>query len=110
MATGYDDSTDPGDEQPADWSGVQEGEELVGHEEDSGSKDQLTPVHQCTEKYYVIFFSQATDGRLDFLFSDDRLLAQALNRAAQATADGLVIKVYEWVQTYEVRNGRKLGI
>lgn len=89
---------------------MQEGEELVGHEEDGGPKSQLKVVDPIGPKEYVIFFSSHIDGRLDFVFSSDRFIEMALQRAVQSAADGGRVTVYERVQTYEVTNGKKYGL
>lgn len=89
---------------------MQEGEELVRHEEDGSEKSELKTVTPGTRREYVIFFSSHIDGRLDFVFASDHFLSMALQRAAAASADGGRVHVYERVHTYEVTNGKQYGL
>lgn len=63
-----------------------------------------------TEKDYVLFWSEATDGRMNFIFSGASTLERAIARAADSCADGGRIRVYERCACYEVKNGRRYGI
>ena len=68
---------------------------------------------------YVVFFSAAEDGHLDFRFTsrDDPLRARTganLDRikqyALQAAGHGSKVRVYRLVETIECKNNRKFGI